>query len=143
MKQCPACGAQYPDHATVCATDYTPLVLATTEPKKPHSGLGITSFVMSIVVGVLVVALIALAGVLSAHRTPGSAAYPGQTQVGVGILFLLAVDFLAVGLGIASLFQTAKNRLFGTLGLIFSGLIVLGTIGLIILGLMLVGLARH
>jgi len=46
------------------------------------------------------------------------------------------IDVVAVGLGIASLFQTVKNRLFGILGLVFAGATVAGVIGLMILGLM-------
>jgi hypothetical protein len=55
--------------------------------------------------------------------------------VGLGIIFLIAADVVAVGLGIAALCQTGKKRLFGILGLVFSGSAIVGTIVLVIIGL--------
>ncbi len=51
----------------------------------------------------------------------------------------MAADVLAVGLGIAAVCQTGKKRLFGILGLVFSGGTIMGTIALIIIGLIYAG----
>ncbi len=77
-----------------------------------------------------------IAGILSAHRLPGEFHYPGQTIVGLGIIFLFAVDVIAVGLGIAAVCQSEKKRLFGILGLVFSSGTILGAAGLMIVGLL-------
>jgi ABC-type sugar transport system permease subunit len=136
MKKCSYCGAEYSDDAVVCSIDQTPLQIALTSATKPHSAIGIASFVVSIIVGCLMVALLFGTAILVSQRIPGERTYPGQTFVGLGFIFLLMIDVVAVGLGIASLFQTVKNRLFGILGLVFAGATVAGVIGLMILGLM-------
>jgi hypothetical protein len=100
-----------------------------------HSGIGIASFGISIAVGFLMVAVLFTAAILSAHRVQGNPTYPGQTAVGLAAIFLMAADVLAVGLGIAAVCQTGKKRLFGILGLVFSGGTIMGTIALIIIGL--------
>jgi hypothetical protein len=104
--------------------------------EKKHSGLGIAAFGISIAVGFLMVALLGMAAVLSAHRVQGTPNYPGQTLVGLAAIFLMAADVLAVGLGIAAVCQTGKQRLFGILGLVFSGGTILGTVALIIIGIL-------
>jgi hypothetical protein len=123
----------------MCAIDHTPLDYPPPSLEKKHSGLGIASFVISIAVGCFMMALLVVAGILAAHRIPGERTYPGQTLVGLLIIFLAAVDVVAIGLGIAALCQAGKNRLFGILGLVFSGLTIAGMVGLMILGLMYMG----
>lgn len=136
MKKCSYCGTEYSDDAVICPTDRTPLDPAQPAPAKGHSGLGIASFVASIVVGGLMLVVLVAATLLSAHRHPGERTYPGQTLVGLLIILLTAADAVAAGLGIAALFQKGKNRLFGILGLTFSGATIVGVVGLIIIGLM-------
>jgi hypothetical protein len=136
MKKCSYCGAEYPDDAVMCAIDHTPLGSLSPSLEHKHSGIGIASFVISTAVGCLMMAAICVAGILAAHRIPGERTYPGQTVVGLVIIFLAAADVAAIGLGIAALCQRGKNRLFGILGLVFSSLTILAVIGLMILGLM-------
>jgi hypothetical protein len=114
-----------------------------TEVQK-HSRLGLTSFGISIAVGLLMAVVFVLSSVLSAssHRQ-GHIGYPGQTLVGFAIIFLLFADLPAVGLGIAAVMQPRRNRLFGILGLIFSSATILGTIGLIIIGLFYISKLAH
>ncbi len=102
-----------------------------------HSGLGIASFSISIAVGLMLLAVFAVAGILfNAHHGAG---YPGQTLVGFATMGLLALDAVALALGIASVFQSGRNKVFGILGLVFSGLILLGTAGLVFIGLIASG----
>jgi hypothetical protein len=136
MKKCTYCGAEYPDNAVVCAIDQTSLDCLPPAKEEEHSGLGIASFGISIAIGCLFIALFCVGGFLSAHRIPGERTYPGQMLVGFVAIFFMAVDVLAIGLGIAAICQTGKNRLYGILGLVFSGSTVMGTIGLIVIGLM-------
>jgi hypothetical protein len=136
MKKCSYCGAEYPDDTVVCAVDHTPLDCPPPLPERKHSGLGIASFGISVAAGCFMVALLCAAAILSAHRIPGDRTYPGQTAVGLMTIFLMSADVVAVGLGIAALCQTGKNRLFGILGLVFSSATIVGTIGLAIIGLL-------
>ena len=86
--------------------------------------------------------LFGIAGYLHSQMIPGQVRYPGQVAVGLGFILLMAVDVVAFGLAIASLFESEKKRSFGILGLTFSTLTLLGSIGLIAIGL-LVMMFRH
>ena len=140
MKKCTVCGAQYADDAVVCANDRTPLESALPQTGNPsleekHSGIGIISFIMSLAIGFLIMAVFIVAAVLSSQRSIGARTYPGQTFVGLAVLFLLAMDVVAIALGIVSLCRRGRKRLYGILGLVFSSAILLGTVGLMIIGL--------
>jgi hypothetical protein len=137
MKKCSSCGAEYADDAVMCPLDRTPLTGPSPALKKEHSRLGIAAFVIACVVICVMMADICVAGVLSAHREPGARMYPGQRVIGLILLFLTAFDVVAIGLGIAGLCQTEKNRVFAILGLAFSVLTILGVFGLMIIGLMM------
>jgi hypothetical protein len=104
--------------------------------EEKHSRLGIASFAISLVVGFLFVALFAIAGALNAGRFQRGGSYPGQTLVGFIAIFLMAAEIGAIGLGIASICQSARKRVFGVLGLAFSSLTLLGVIALMIIGLL-------
>jgi hypothetical protein len=146
MKTCTYCGKEHPDDASVCSIDGQPLrLIATTPPdgEQPHSMLGIASFSISMAVGSLMLAAFLLAGILNAGRVQRSQRYPGQEILGFVILLLLAADLGAVGLGIATLCESGKKRLFGLLGLVFSSGTLIGSIGLMVLGLIITGRFRH
>ncbi len=135
MKKCSYCGAEYLDEALVCAVDHTPLDLPPPTPGGNHSALGIASFCVSIAAGCLLFALVVVAGILNGQRTPGERTYPGQMIVGLVVIFLMGAELVAVGLGIAAICQSRKKRLFGILGLVFSGATILGILGLMLIGL--------
>jgi hypothetical protein len=140
MKICSYCGAEYTDDAEFCSVDQQPLkagvVLAEeTRKEEKHSSLGMASFGISIAVGCLTLAMFVIASLLNAGRIQQGQSYPGQTVVGFVILFLMAADIAAAGLGIAAICQTGRKRLFGLLGLVFSSITILGTFGLVIIGL--------
>lgn len=148
MKTCTYCGKQYLDEASVCAIDGYPLQpVAPAQGVAPvsqkHSGLGIVSFSMSIGVGFLMLVVFVVAGLLSAGRVHHGQTYPGQMAIGFAAIFLLGLDVIAVGLGIAAVCQKDRKRLFGILGLVFSAATVLGTIGLMIIGLMFAARVAH
>ncbi len=100
-----------------------------------HSKLGIASFIMSIVIGILVLATIATAGVMQVS-TPGGMDEnaPETILIGLAIIGLLGLDLVAIALGFAGIFQKDCKKVFAILGLIFSMGVIIGTIGLMIIG---------
>jgi hypothetical protein len=100
-----------------------------------HSRLGVTSFVISIAVGCLLVGTIGLAGSIHASDRQAGHAHSSHPLIGLAIILLLMAEVPAIGLGIASLVQRRRKRLFGILGLVFSSATFLGVIGLLLLGL--------
>lgn len=103
--------------------------------KQKHSGLGLASFIISIVTTVLIFILFVTAGAMEAS-TPGGIdeESAGAIVLGLFIIFCIFVQLVALGLGIGSLCQSGKNKIFGLLGTIFSGLMVLLTILVIVIG---------
>jgi len=104
--------------------------------EEKHSRLGIASFAVSVAVGCSMLLLFVIGGVLSAGRIQGAQDYPGQVVVGIVAILLLAADIVALGLGLAALFQPATKRVFGVLGLTFSSLTVVGSSALIAIGIL-------
>jgi len=111
--------------------------------EEKHSRLGIASFAISIAVGCLMLLLFVIGGLLAAGRVQHGQAYPGQVLVGITAILLLAADIVAVGLGLAALFQPATKRIFGILGLTFSSLTVGGSVLLIVIGLLYANKVSH
>ncbi|HYC69721.1 MAG TPA: hypothetical protein VEB66_00855 [Opitutaceae bacterium] len=106
-------------------------------PEKTHGGLGITSFIMGIVCGILMVVVIGIAGYMQ-MSTPGgmneespAAALVGLAMMGVGLLVLVGL-----GLGVAGLFQSDRKKLFAALGVSINLLIIVCTGGLMVIGMM-------
>jgi hypothetical protein len=111
--------------------------------EKKHSGVGIISFVISLFAAFSMLIVLVLAGILSSQNPPGARPSATQDIVGLGMFFLIGLDLVAVALGIACLCQAQRNKLFGILGLVISGVTVLGTFGLIVLGLMMMHGRMH
>lgn len=105
-----------------------------------HSGLGITSFALSILVGFLLFAAIAVAGVMESSRPGGlDEESPVAVVMGLGIIALLGLNLVAFGIGIGALFQRDRKKIFAILGTVFSSLIFLGCIALFVVGSMMEG----
>lgn len=105
------------------------------EPKK-HSGLGIASFIISIISGLLELVCVIIAGVMQS-KTPGGIDETsiGASLVGLGIIGGVLLAFIGFALGVAGLFQKGRNIIFTILGIIGN----LSTAFIIII-LMLIGL---
>ena len=105
--------------------------------EKKHSGLGVSSFIISVVIAILMFLLFAVAGVMETS-TPGGMDEEsiGAMLVGLGLFAFLFVDLLAIGLGVAGLFQTSRKKVFPILGVAVAAGTVVLTIFLVILGLM-------
>jgi len=95
-------------------------VAATVERK--HSGLGISSFVISLVGGFAMFLLFCVAGFMET-TTPGGI----DESSGVAVV-------LGLGLAIGALTQKNRKKVFSILGLVFNAVVIVGTTGLIVLG---------
>lgn len=100
-----------------------------------HSGPGIASFCLSIIVAVLTFALVCYAGYLE-MSTPGGVDEkdPKVMLIGVVFLGLMFLDLIAGVLGLAGLFQPDRKKLFPILGLLGSVATVGGVVALVIIG---------
>lgn len=101
-----------------------------------HSGLGITSFIVAILVGLIEVGIIGAASIAEV-KNPGVLNEESQWAMaaGLGMCGGILLALVGAGLGIAGLMQSQRYKVFAILGLVFNSAIILGMIGLIALGL--------
>ena len=97
--------------------------LSHTAPK--ISRIGIASFVISIPAGVLTLVLFVISGVMSVDNV----------MLGFGLIGLSIANLVALGLGIAGLFQKERKRIFAILGTVFSSAVIVVTVALVIFGI--------
>ncbi|HET7655954.1 MAG TPA: hypothetical protein VFK18_03035 [Luteimonas sp.] len=103
--------------------------------ERRHSGLGIASFITSLVAGLLTFILIAAAAMMVASsQGTFDETSPEAVGLGLGIMALLLVELVAVGLGIAGMLQKERKKLFAILGLVLSGLAILIVLALMVIG---------
>lgn len=104
-------------------------------PAPRHSGLGIASFVISLVAGALLLLFVGIAGVLTVTQPGGlDENSPQAVMLGLLIITILIVVLVALGLGIGGLVQRERKKIFAALGTIFSAAIFLGGVLLIVVG---------
>jgi len=103
-----------------------------------HSGLGVASFVMSIILGISDFAIFVFAGFVEAS-TPGGMDEESVVAVLIGLFIFGSVlaSMAGVVLGIAGVIQRNRQKVFSILGVAFNTAIILGMIGLIVIGLMM------
>lgn len=101
-----------------------------------HSGLGIASFIISIVSGMLIFIVIVIAGVMEVS-TPGGIDEnsAGAVMVGLFLILFVGTALVALGLGIAGLLQKQRKKIFSILGTVFSSVTLVGTTFIMALGL--------
>lgn len=101
-----------------------------------HSGVGIASFVTSIVAGALIFLLVIIAGVLEVS-TPGGMDEEsiGAVLIGLFLFAFLGAELVALGLGIGGLIQKDRKKTFAILGVVFSATALLITLFMLFLGL--------
>jgi hypothetical protein len=85
--------------------------------------LGVAAFVLSLVVVLAGFAFFAVSGYIAVKTRGGSpeAVEHGRTVFGVYLLTLFVATLAAMSLGLASLFAKGSKRVFGALGMGFSG----------------------
>lgn len=100
-----------------------------------HSGMGIASFVISLVGAAAMLALFVVAGMI-ALSTPGGVDEESMQAMVLGamIVALFAVELVALGLGIAGVVQRGRRKAFAVLGLVFAGATLVGTTVLLAAG---------
>ena len=101
-----------------------------------HSGVGIASFIVSIIGSLLMFLLFVIAGAIQLS-TPGGVDEnsPAAMVIGLMLFLLMFALLVALGLGIGALCQSDRKRLFGVLGTIFSAVSLLLTLILLAVGL--------
>jgi len=105
-------------------------------PQSKHSGMGISSFAISITAGLAMFGLFVVAGIMES-TTPGGIDERSASAIIIGFLIIamLTLDLVALGLGIAGILQKERKRLFAVLGTIFASVTVACTILLMVVGL--------
>ena len=80
--------------------------------EQKHSGLGIASFITSIGSGILISLLMVVAGVIETS-TPGGMdeESAGAIMVGLFLFASLGSTLVALGLGVAGLFQKERKKI--------------------------------
>ncbi|SDU32630.1 hypothetical protein [Halopseudomonas salegens] len=103
-----------------------------------HSGIGIASFITSIVSTLSLFILIIIAGVMEVS-TPGGLDEDSLAAAVIGLLlfFFLGGALVAFGLGVGGLLQKERKKIFAILGTIFSAVALIITGFILFLGLAL------
>ena len=101
-----------------------------------HSGLGIASFIIALIAGAAMVALIVLAAALSAQAPGGELDENSPEAVTVGCSLIIAAGMALLGLilGVVAAIQQGRKKVFAVLGIVFNGGMILVLVGLMILG---------
>ncbi|MFP4173662.1 MAG: hypothetical protein ACLFV4_12195 [Candidatus Hydrogenedentota bacterium] len=106
---------------------------------RKHSGLGIASFITSLVSGFFLLIMFGVAGVMETTTPGGIDEESAEAMiVGLFIFAFLGLSLVALGLGIAGLAQNDRRKIFALLGTIFSGVSIIGTLLIMIIGLTMV-----
>jgi hypothetical protein len=102
-----------------------------------HSGLGIASFILSLVVGCFLFLLVVTAGVMEVS-TPGGMDENSPLTVVLGLLIIggMFAALVAFALGVAGLFQPSRAKVFAVLGAVFSALTIAGVGVVMIVGIL-------
>jgi hypothetical protein len=108
------------------------------EMQQKHSGLGIVSFISSLISGALLFVIIAIAGVMEVSNPDGvDEESPVVIFLGLCMFAFLFAALVAMVLGIGALFQRDRNKIFAVLGAVFSACAFFGTLLLILIGLVI------
>jgi hypothetical protein len=108
------------------------------QESKPHSGLALSSFAISVVGFLIAFAVFAVAGYLNASVEGGIAEEsPQAVMIGLIIIAVCFSFVLGIALGIAGVVQDSKSRVFGIIGIVCNGGALLLVAGLLALGLQL------
>ena len=114
----------------------SPSLFETELPVEPkHSGLGIASFILSVIGALATFAAFVAAGVMG--QNGGADNKVTMMVVGLLIVGLIVANLVVAGIGIAGWLQKDRKKVFAILGTILSSLTAIGTILLIAIGLMM------
>jgi len=102
--------------------------------EQKHSRFGIASFILSLVAGLAMCGALVFVILLPGFDTGTQSTHLFTLVVGLVFCGFFLVDFVAIGLGIAGLFERNRKKVFAILGIVFSSATVLVLAGLFILG---------
>lgn len=135
-RSCPMCGAENSAGAIKCHACGEAFERRSESASKPHSGLGIASFAIVMLAGIVIFTSFIAAGILGAEAQDD---LDGQGMaimlVGLGIIGGMMLDVIGTVLGIAALFFPDQNKLFAVLGTVLGALLFLGVAGLLGIGI--------
>jgi hypothetical protein len=104
-------------------------------PSLKHAGLGLASFVISVVAAGAMFVVFLVAGVMEVSQPGGlNEKSPVAVIIGLFMLGLIVVDLIGLGLGISGFLQKQRKIVFAVLGTVISAITILGTIALIVIG---------
>jgi len=106
------------------------------QPILRHGGLGVASFVISIVVLPLLFVLI---GVAAAIKQSGGESQVNNMLIGFDMISLWVVNLAGIGLGIAGAVDKSSKKVFPVLGLVFGIATILLSVGMVAYGLRISG----
>lgn len=107
-------------------------------PPQVHSGIGITSFILSLILFPAWILLFFYAGYMQVSAQKyGAQGISEEVALIVGLFFffLLAANILSLLLGIVGCMQKEKKKIFAILGLVFSFFAFLLTMIIFLIGL--------
>ncbi len=131
---CIQCGKENKEESVYCVECGETLCI----DQQKHSGLGIASFIISIVSGVFIILLYLGSAIFEMSTTRGLS-YSTATILGLCINLCWGGSFLALGLGIGGLFPKEQKRVFSILGTVFSSVTIVITFFLTLLSLSAIG----
>jgi hypothetical protein len=103
----------------------------------PHSGLGIASLFIAIVMGIGMFILFSIAVVISLRQNGQvNDNDPVVVALGLGLLGGCGMSLVGLVLGIIGALQPDRKALYGILGSVFNGMILVGVGGIICLGIL-------
>ena len=104
--------------------------------RQGQSKLGITSLLISIFTAIGLFIVFLIAGVMESNTYGGiDEESAGAIILGLFIFGFVFLDLLAVGLGIAGIFQKTRDRITAIIGTILSSATLIITLSLIVIGL--------
>jgi hypothetical protein len=103
----------------------------------PHSGFGIASTVLGVIMGVAVFGLLVIAGIMETN-TPGGIDEESPQAIVLGVLIIgsLVLSLVGLVLGLVGVFQPQRNKIFPGIGIGVNALLVLGTLAIVCLGML-------
>lgn len=126
---------QPPQHPRVAWQTAMPGGTPSTVPMK-HSGFGITSFIMSLVIAGGLFIMVMIAGVMET-TTPGGIDENSAGAVILGMMIIAGggLQLVAMVLGLVGLFQKERKKLFAIFGTVISAFTLLSIAGLMLIGM--------
>lgn len=104
-------------------------------PSLKHSGLGLASFVLSVVTAGAMFVVFLIAGVVAVSQPGGlDEKSPVAVIIGLFLVGLIVMELIALGLGISGFLQRQRKVVFAVLGTVISAITIFGTIALIVIG---------